>query len=218
MDASLKRLGNGLCRPLSDPSFRLFDADRGDAGGAERCREGRQSALSRCLLHVRLAIGMKAIGLQRLVAQFVSMQNYYNLLYREEEREMMPFCAIRDRRHPLVANGPRLSRRLRGRRGAPRQSRGRTDPFSVSARPRLAPGRSDPQAGRRDGGEARDQAGDRGARLGALEALRDRADRRRLEAASPRRRGSGFVELKLDARTIARLEEPYRPKEVVGHG
>lgn len=25
--------------------------------------------------------------------QFVSMQNHYNLLYREEEREMMPFCA-----------------------------------------------------------------------------------------------------------------------------
>ncbi|KAH7024369.1 NADP-dependent oxidoreductase domain-containing protein [Microdochium trichocladiopsis] len=24
--------------------------------------------------------------------QFVSMQNYYNLLYREEEREMMPYC------------------------------------------------------------------------------------------------------------------------------
>src|SRR6201994_2167072 len=26
-------------------------------------------------------------------AQFVSMQNYYNLVYREEEREMMPLCA-----------------------------------------------------------------------------------------------------------------------------
>ncbi|HVP98998.1 MAG TPA: aldo/keto reductase, partial [Roseiarcus sp.] len=26
-------------------------------------------------------------------AEFVSMQNYYNLVYREEEREMMPFCA-----------------------------------------------------------------------------------------------------------------------------
>ncbi len=25
-------------------------------------------------------------------AQFVSMQNYYNLIYREEEREMMPLC------------------------------------------------------------------------------------------------------------------------------
>jgi aryl-alcohol dehydrogenase-like predicted oxidoreductase len=25
-------------------------------------------------------------------AKFVSMQNFYNLLYREEEREMIPFC------------------------------------------------------------------------------------------------------------------------------
>ena len=25
--------------------------------------------------------------------RFISMQNYYNLLYREEEREMLPFCA-----------------------------------------------------------------------------------------------------------------------------
>jgi aryl-alcohol dehydrogenase-like predicted oxidoreductase len=24
--------------------------------------------------------------------QFISMQNYYNLLYREEEREMIPYC------------------------------------------------------------------------------------------------------------------------------
>ncbi len=37
---------------------------------------------------------MKAVGLQRARgwATFVSMQNYYNLLYREEEREMLPLC------------------------------------------------------------------------------------------------------------------------------
>src|ERR1700743_939569 len=29
-------------------------------------------------------------------AQFVSMQDHYNLLYREEEREMLPYCASRD--------------------------------------------------------------------------------------------------------------------------
>jgi aryl-alcohol dehydrogenase-like predicted oxidoreductase len=38
---------------------------------------------------------MKALGLQRAHgwAPFVSMQNYYNLLYREEEREMLKLCA-----------------------------------------------------------------------------------------------------------------------------
>lgn len=37
---------------------------------------------------------MKALGLQRNNgwAPFVSMQNYYNLLYREEEREMLRLC------------------------------------------------------------------------------------------------------------------------------
>lgn len=37
---------------------------------------------------------MKALGMQRANgwAPFVSMQNFYNLVYREEEREMMPLC------------------------------------------------------------------------------------------------------------------------------
>ena len=37
---------------------------------------------------------MKALGLQRRHgwSPFVSMQNHYNLLYREEEREMLPLC------------------------------------------------------------------------------------------------------------------------------
>jgi aryl-alcohol dehydrogenase-like predicted oxidoreductase len=37
---------------------------------------------------------MKLISLQRQagLAPFVSMQNHYNLLYREEEREMIPLC------------------------------------------------------------------------------------------------------------------------------
>ena len=37
---------------------------------------------------------MKALSIQRMNrwATFVSMQNYYNLIYREEEREMLPLC------------------------------------------------------------------------------------------------------------------------------
>lgn len=37
---------------------------------------------------------MKAIGIQRANgwAAFISMQNYYNLIYREEEREMLKLC------------------------------------------------------------------------------------------------------------------------------
>jgi aryl-alcohol dehydrogenase-like predicted oxidoreductase len=38
---------------------------------------------------------MKALGIQRANgwASFISMQNYYNLLYREDEREMLGLCA-----------------------------------------------------------------------------------------------------------------------------
>lgn len=38
---------------------------------------------------------MKMVGIQRAngFAEFISMQNFYNLVYREEEREMMPLCS-----------------------------------------------------------------------------------------------------------------------------
>lgn len=57
---------------------------------------------------------------------FISMQNYHSLLYREEEREMLPVCkvyplldlldiclnslALRCRNHPLVSSFPRSPR------------------------------------------------------------------------------------------------------------
>ena len=40
--------------------------------------------------------------------RFVSMQNHYNLLYREEEREMLPLCADQGIGvHPVEPAGPR---------------------------------------------------------------------------------------------------------------
>ena len=53
---------------------------------------------------------MKALGIQRANgwATFISMQNYYNLVYREEEREMLRLCAARGHRgHAVVAAGAR---------------------------------------------------------------------------------------------------------------
>jgi aryl-alcohol dehydrogenase-like predicted oxidoreductase len=37
----------------------------------------------------------RALGLSERKGweRFVSMQNHYNLVYREEEREMLPLCA-----------------------------------------------------------------------------------------------------------------------------
>ncbi|PZF87781.1 aldo/keto reductase [Listeria ivanovii] len=42
--------------------------------------------------------------------KFVSMQNYYNLIYREEEREMIPFC--RDEKIAITPYSPLASGRL----------------------------------------------------------------------------------------------------------
>ncbi len=41
---------------------------------------------------------MKALSVsdRKGLARFVSMQNHYNLVYREEEREMIPLCASED--------------------------------------------------------------------------------------------------------------------------
>ena len=52
--------------------------------------QGRQGALHRREQHVRVAVREGAA--RRATTPFVSMQNHYNLVYREEEREMIPQC------------------------------------------------------------------------------------------------------------------------------
>jgi aryl-alcohol dehydrogenase-like predicted oxidoreductase len=63
--------------------------------------------------------------------RFVSMQNHYNLVYREEEREMIPFCL--DQGVGVIPWSP-LARGLlagnRTREGERRTVRSETDPFS----------------------------------------------------------------------------------------
>ena len=83
-----------LRRSLPDPPLRPAHADRGDARGAGRRRPSRQGALHRRVVDVRLAVheGAGACQRQHGWAPFVSMQNHYNLIYREEEREMLPLC------------------------------------------------------------------------------------------------------------------------------
>lgn len=92
-EASLKRLGTGYI-----DLYQIHRLDRATPM-EEICR-----ALDRLVRDGKvLYLGAssmwawefaKLLGLQRElgVARFVSMQNHYNLLYREEEREMMPLC------------------------------------------------------------------------------------------------------------------------------
>jgi 1-deoxyxylulose-5-phosphate synthase len=73
---------------------------------------------------------MKALGIQRARgwARFVSMQNHYNLLYREEEREMMPLC--RSEGIGVLPWSPLARGRLaRPWQEAPATSRAASDPY-----------------------------------------------------------------------------------------
>ena len=55
---------------------------------------------------------------------FVSMQNHYNLLNREEEREMLPLCADLGRRgDPVEPAGPRQAHPGLGRGDEPERDR-----------------------------------------------------------------------------------------------
>ena len=61
---------------------------------------------------------------------FISMQNHYNLVYREEEREMIPQCidqGIAVMPYSPIARGLLAGTRTRG--GERRTSRAKTDPF-----------------------------------------------------------------------------------------
>jgi aryl-alcohol dehydrogenase-like predicted oxidoreductase len=64
---------------------------------------------------------------------FVSMQNHYNLIYREEEREMIPQCV--DQGVGVLPWSPLARGRLAGSQtssGEPRTTRANTDPFRDS--------------------------------------------------------------------------------------
>jgi aryl-alcohol dehydrogenase (NADP+) len=68
---------------------------------------------------------------RRGLARFVSMQNHYNLVYREEEREMIPLC--RDEGIGLIPWSPLARGFLAGNRAAQggETARARTDDFAA---------------------------------------------------------------------------------------
>ena len=122
--------------------------------------------------------------------RFSSMQNHYNLIYREEEREMLPLCA--DQGVAVLPYSP-LARGMlagnRSRQGERRTARAGDDPLSderystdadFDVVDRLA----------RGGGGARRSPGPGRAGLAAEPSRRDRADRRR-HPARPHRRRAG---------------------------
>lgn len=159
---------------------------------------------------------MKALGLQRANswAPFVSMQPHYNLIYREEEREMLPLC--RSEGIGVI-------------------------PWSPLARGRLA-GRSDSTTTRSQTDKTASALYDRtkeqdDAVVAALKAVADKHGRPPAQIAYAwvaTRPGItapivgisklhqfedavAALEIKLDDEDVAQMQAPYHPKPVAGH-
>jgi 1-deoxyxylulose-5-phosphate synthase len=148
--------------------------------------------------------------------EFVSMQNHYNLLYREEEREMIPQCL--DQGIGVVPWSPLARGWLTGtrtREGERPTTRAGNDPYA------------DDLYGRPEDFDVIDRvvevAAERGVppaqvalawllhRPGVTAPIVGASKLAHLEDAL------AAAELALSAEEIARLEEPYRPHPVLGH-
>ncbi len=149
--------------------------------------------------------------------KFVSMQNHYNLVYREEEREMIPLCI--DQGIGLIPWSPMARGFFAGNRkrgGGGETARANSDPFANSLYFREEDFDVADRAGGSRKGTRRDRLADC-AGLDPEQALRhspiigatkmDHLDQ-----------AIAALDIKLSEEEIKRLEEPYKPHPVLGHG
>ncbi len=217
IDASLKRLGTDYVdlyqihrfdplTPMEETLEALNDV----------VRAGKALYVGASSMYAWQFARMIDISRARGHAEFVSMQNYYNLVYREEEREMMPFCQYEG--IAVIPWSPMARGYLAGS-GVGAQAatvRGRTDPFSVT----LGLGSLRDESVRERVNEAARELGTKPAIVALAWVLSKPFVTAPIVGASKPHHLADAVAataLKLDDRTIAKLEEPYRPKAVAGH-
>ncbi len=149
--------------------------------------------------------------------RFVSMQNHYNLVYREEEREMNPFCV--DQGVGVIPWSPLARGFLAGNR--PREHKGdtlraQTDTYAhqlyyqendYDVVDRLV----EVSAGIPDASPAQVALAWLLHRPGVTAPIIGASKMKHLDDAV------AATEIKLSAEQIAMLEEPYRPHPVLGH-
>ena len=147
---------------------------------------------------------------------FVSMQNHYNLLYREEEREMIPQCV--DQGVGVIPWSPLARGWLAGtrtREGERRTTRAETDAFqdALYGRP------EDFDVIDRLGAVA-DQLGEKPAQVALAWLLQKPGVTAPIFGATKLDHLEDAIaaaELTLAPDAVERLEEPYRPHPVLGH-
>lgn len=151
---------------------------------------------------------------QRSWSPFVSMQNHYNLLYREEEREMMPLCA--NEGIGVIPWSP-LARGRLTRACSEETARARTDQYGGTLYA------SDVEADRRVIEGVATIAAARGVPMAriALAWIRQKpyVTAPIFGASKPQQLNDAIaaLPLKLEPSEIEQLEVPYVPHRVVGH-
>jgi aryl-alcohol dehydrogenase-like predicted oxidoreductase len=148
--------------------------------------------------------------------RFVSMQNHYNLVYREEEREMIPFCL--DQGVGVLPWSP-LARGLlagsRGRDGERRTVRAGNDPYADELYNEADFDVVDVVA------EVAAERGCSQAQVALAWLLGRPAVSAPIVGATKLRHledAIGAVDLMLTEDEVRRLEAPYRPHPIRGHG
>ena len=134
IDVSLKRLGMDY---VDLYQIHRFDPDTPIEETMEALHDvvkaGKARYIGASSMYAWQFVKMQYIAEMNGWTKFVSMQNHYNLIYREEEREMIPFC--RDTGVGLIpwsplARGFLSGSRQRGSKEA--TTREKTDPFAHS--------------------------------------------------------------------------------------
>ena len=153
---------------------------------------------------------------ERGLAQFVSMQNYYNLIYREEEREMLPLCKAEGiavtpwspiARGFLAGNAPSQGERT---------VRGRTDSFNELLK--IGAADVDHEIAERVRVVAEKLGVSRAAVAIAWTLANPAVTAPIVGASKPHHLADALkaLDIKLDQETKKYLEEPYRPQSVAG--
>ncbi len=168
---------------------------------------------------------MKALGIQRAnnFAPFVSMQPHYNLVYREEEREMLPLCLSEG--VGVIPWSPLARGFLTGNRKAGENTKGGGANAETS---RAASDEFAHMLYYRDQDfaivERVTSVAQKHGRPNAQVALAWMLTKPAITAPIIGASKPGHLEdasaaltLKLDAEDIKTLEEPYKPKRVMGH-
>jgi len=148
--------------------------------------------------------------------RFVSMQNHYNLVYREEEREMIPFC-----RHTgvgIVPWSPLARGLLAGGRGTGRHAqtvRARSDDFArrlYDASDLPVVDAAGKVAEERDVPTAQVALAWLLSRPGVVSPIVGATKVAHLDDAV------AALDISLSSQEVERLEAPYRPHDIRGHG